>query len=60
YMTAVKYLKNSAKQNNYLALEKWGQIVLRGQYYQKADPPIGRALIDKANKIKMENRKPTI
>ncbi|CAG8701530.1 20084_t:CDS:2 [Cetraspora pellucida] len=60
YMTAVKYLKNSAKQNNYLALEKWGQIVLKGQYYQKADPPIGRALIDKANKIKMENRKPTI
>ncbi|KAF0437763.1 kinase-like protein [Gigaspora margarita] len=59
YVTAVRYLEKAAKQDHYPALEQWGKIVLRGKYYQKADPVFGKSLIEKANKLKTESRRNT-
>ncbi|CAG8563192.1 14468_t:CDS:2 [Dentiscutata heterogama] len=59
YVTAMRYLEKAAKQDHYSALEQWGKIVLRGKYYQKPDPILGKHLIEKANKIKVETRRNT-
>ncbi|CAG8468326.1 10503_t:CDS:2 [Racocetra fulgida] len=54
YKTAMEYLRKSARQYNPFALEKLGKIVQKGLYYQKAEPIIGKQMIEQANKLKME------